>query len=468
MSWAGFLRFLGISSSAYNYSYPQSNYITYLKMKDVSFYNTYQSTYRIAYDHKNNVVRFINLESIQNNKKNINTVLSLKKLSAEYQYEILIKPRNRPASTTDKEQMYVCTSRSDYSVVPCARDAGSKKYSKEWSIKPLESGYKIKDAKSKYCMKRAGIDGNITLVSCNDTEKEQRFDMISVKYDPYRSMYLSPAENMFYEMQSLNEGEDGNGPFGDMEGMLGGMLGGGNSSPPQQHTRPGHGYGEDGYYPTAGNYPQFPPFGQGSGNATGSRLQSCYIGPGGYPVLANPNPHQGGGGPGWGGSGGWGRPNFNQNQNPNPVINLKDLGTNILKIKDIFKTLKNFCDETMAASGMCSPNSIHDLQSQMPNDEYKDRPEHRPEHRPKEQGRRKNRYPHKNYSDDRYGNNYASDESDYHRKKYIVRRHYIPKHRDDSYSTDNSHHASYSHKLPFHPHPEKRGHDSYTHRMDDY
>jgi len=317
MSWAGFLKLLGITSTV-SQSYPDGNYVSTLNRRDVSIYNTLQPTYRLLYDHQAKGIRLLNVQAIKKNKKHINAVMVLEKTSLPDEYYMMIKPRHAQESTSNPNQLMVCMQKSDYAVLPCKESSDSKTWVKKWRIKAFTNGYKIKDAENGWCIERDNANGLLKMSTCSNTTLEHRFDMIEVKDDPYKRLYLGPAELIAYEMSAVE------GSSQLPQWMINGLS---NSGAPQ-HSSPHHGsyndvqgYGDDRYYPSNPNYPD-----RNYGPNSGYPHNHCYpnhhqnsngyhpnYNPGHPSSYPNYNPHVNP-------QNGWGsRPNFGQ-----PWNNLMD------------------------------------------------------------------------------------------------------------------------------------------------
>lgn len=232
MSWAGFLRLLGIATSSTD-RYPQGNYITNMYEKEVTIYNTIQPMHRIAYDHQTQSIYVLNLESIKHNKDHVHTVLALHKTYLTDQYNIMIKPKNRRAVISSPGQKVLCVNKSNYKVVPCEMKVDIKGYIRNWKIHASTSGFKIRDAENEWCMIRENSMGIIALHSCSNTLLEERFDMMEVKDDPYKRMYLTTEEEIQYSISGLD-------PSGRLPTWMVNGLTGAASSASMVHSSPHH------------------------------------------------------------------------------------------------------------------------------------------------------------------------------------------------------------------------------------
>lgn len=203
MSWAGFLRLLGIATTA-SHRYPKGNYLKNIHEKEVTIYSTMQPMHRLAYDHETENIYILNLASIRYNKDNIHTVLVMHKTYIINEYKILIKPKNGRASTDNPRQKILCINKSSYKVVPCEIKGDDKGYIKDWKVHASTTGFKIRDANSEWCMMRENSMGIITLQACKNSNLEERFDMMEIKDDPYKRMYLKPEEEIAYTLSELD------------------------------------------------------------------------------------------------------------------------------------------------------------------------------------------------------------------------------------------------------------------------
>lgn len=240
MKWASFLRFLGISSST-GETYPDGNYLGTLNNKEVTVYNTTQPLYRLVYDHHVEGIRLLNVQAIKKNKRHINAVMVLSKAQGDNEYKILIKPGDRPASLKNRTQKLLCVVKNDYKIKACNSTDSTSTYTMDWSIKPFVNGYKIKDSATKSCLVRDTDNGILKIESCSTSTPEQRFDMLEVADDPYKSLYLGPGQLLSYEMQSAGDG-------GSLPSWMINGLAGGSDKPSHNPNNPNdnHGYGESG------------------------------------------------------------------------------------------------------------------------------------------------------------------------------------------------------------------------------
>ncbi|KAI5191467.1 hypothetical protein NECID01_1461 [Nematocida sp. AWRm77] len=367
MSFANFLRLLGIGSSAAQVFYTGGDYLSSLNKKDITIYGTLQPTYRLIYNHESNVIRLLNIQAIKKKKEHINGVMVLEKTSADNEYYLLVKPRHSKASTSNPSQIMACFKKADNAVVPCVEDSGSG-FVKKWKIEPLTNGYRIKDSENGWCMARESSEGHVKVQTCNESSLEQRFDMLEVKDDPYKNLYLSGAEAMEYELSGMD-------PSFKLPPWMGGESPHSPGPPP-----PGHipGYGKD-TYPEGSHGPPYPGSSAHcpphfSPNPMGSKYPSFSQGwpssphSSHHPSLSNPrypgkppffydpyNPT----GNSMDGSGSWG----GEGARGGHVVDLHDLKNNLGKVRDIVDELKGFCNGPIKDLGMCTdPSALHGLQ----------------------------------------------------------------------------------------------------------